>query len=238
LNDHRFLLRLGQGSKAKWTRNSVACKMDRFVRHAYPMMLDVTVRLVVIIGGGSVAVRKAKGLLQAGATRLRCVSPRFHADLPPEIERISQAFQPGHLDGADLIFATTDSPAVNEAVVAEARRRRILVCRADGNEEHPGDFSTPAIWRSDALAVTVSAAGSPALAAAIRDDLSRKIDPGHLDMATALQVLRPQVLASSLSAEQRRDIFRALATDEAVALLRRDGLAGLRQWLSDRYEGL
>ena len=47
------------------------------MRHAYPLLLDVTDRPVVIIGGGGVASRKAEGLLEAGATRIRMVAPSF-----------------------------------------------------------------------------------------------------------------------------------------------------------------
>src|SRR4051794_37590699 len=38
--------------------------------HTYPLLLDVTDRSIVIVGGGAVAVRKAEGLLAAGATRV------------------------------------------------------------------------------------------------------------------------------------------------------------------------
>ena len=50
-------------------------------RHAYPLMLDVTDRLVVVVGGGAVAARKVAGLLAAGARRVRVVAPRLHPDL-------------------------------------------------------------------------------------------------------------------------------------------------------------
>ena len=37
------------------------------MRFAYPLMLDVSDRLIVIIGGGAVAARKAATLLECGA---------------------------------------------------------------------------------------------------------------------------------------------------------------------------
>src|SRR5437879_11657828 len=107
-------------------------------------MLDVTNRLVVIIGGGGVSARKAKGLLDAGATRVRVVSPTFHKDVPAAVERIAERYEARHLEGARLAFAATDSAETNDAVVADARRLGILVCRADVDEGEPGDFSTPA----------------------------------------------------------------------------------------------
>src|SRR5258706_10473453 len=121
-------------------------------------MLDVTNRLVVIIGGGGVAARKARGLLDAGATRVRVVSPTFHKDLPAAVERIAERYEARHLEGAGLAFAATDSGETNDAVVADARRLGILVSRADVDEGEPGDFSTPAVVRKGAITVAFSAA--------------------------------------------------------------------------------
>ena len=79
------------------------------VRAAYPLMLDVTVRLVVIIGGGVVAVRKARGLIDAGATDLRMIAPKFREDVPQLVQKVTERFEPRHLEGAGLVFAASDS---------------------------------------------------------------------------------------------------------------------------------
>ena len=202
------------------------------------MLVDLSDRLVVIIGGGAVAVRKAQGLLAAGATMVRCVAMQFHADMPSVVQRIAETFEPRHLDTAWLVFAATDVPAVNEQVVREAHRRNLLVNRADADEEQPGDFVTPAIWRSEAVLVGVSAGGSPALAAAMRDDLAKKIDPRHVHMAAAMQELRPLIRTNVADIARRREIFRELAGAAAMDMLHEGGAATLRRWLAGRYPEL
>jgi precorrin-2 dehydrogenase / sirohydrochlorin ferrochelatase len=205
------------------------------VSHAYPLMLDVTERLVVIIGGGSVATRKVNGLLAAGATCLRIVSPQFELKMPAtaQIERITARYEPQHLDGAALAFAATDSAEVNAAVVIEARRRGILVNRADGIDEG-GDFSTPAVLREGTVTVTVSTAGSPAIAAAIRDSLRDSLDAEWVALADAMRSLRPAILASGLAPNARRELFRAMAGEDVVELVSRGGEAALRAWIEQR----
>ena len=94
------------------------------VRHAYPIMLDVTDRLVVIVGGGAVAVRKAAGVIEAGATPGCVRRRRLTPAMPEAVERVEAPYEPRHLDGAGLVFAATDLPAVNDAVVRDARARR------------------------------------------------------------------------------------------------------------------
>jgi siroheme synthase-like protein len=208
------------------------------VRFAYPLMLDVSDRPIVIIGGGSVAKRKITGLLEAGAAgkRIRVVAMTFDPNLPRSVEKITAPYQPQHLDGAQLVFATTDSPEVNEQIVRDARARGIFVNRSDEGES-AGDFSTPALHRQGEVIVTVSA-GSAALAAAIRDRLSTHVDRRYVKMADAMLDLRPAIRDSGLAAHRRQAIFRDLAGDEAIAALHAGGVEQLRRWLVVRYPEL
>ena len=204
------------------------------MRCAYPMMLDVSQRLVVIVGGGAVAARKARGLLDAGATRLRIISPEFCDTVPTGIERITGPYDPRHLEGADLVFAATDDAAVNAAVVNDAHRLNLFVNRADSTELSEGDFATPAALRHEDLVITVSTGGAPALAAAIRDDLRAKLDPRWTAMVRAARELRPRAL-EILDLERRRQILRDMTTPEALQVLDRQGVQGLWNWLCQRH---
>ena len=203
------------------------------MRYAYPLMLDVSDRLIVIIGGGAVAARKARGVLKAGAKRVRVVAPVFDAALPAGVERVQEAYSPRHLERAGLVFAATDRPDINEAVVRDARVNGTLVARADSDDAEPGDFTTPAHFREGPVIVSVSA-GSAALAASIRDAAAERFDPRWSVMAELMQTLRPMVLKSVSSADRRAKILRALATDQAIA--RADqGLPAVLAWLAERY---
>lgn len=207
--------------------------------HVYPMMLDVADRLIVIVGGGAVAARKAAGLIESGATRIRCVAPAFDDAVPRGVERVEGPYDERHLDGATLVFAATDNPAVNAAVVRDARARGVLVNRADADETEPGDFATPARFRESAVTVTVSAAGNPALAMLIRDGIRGVWDPRWSRMADAMRLIRPMILArASVTPDRRRQIFRTLATPEAMGVLAAGGEAALQNWLTTRYPEL
>ena len=216
---------------------NVGREFDRIydsVRCAYPLMLDVSRRLVVIVGGGAVAARKAKGLLDAGATRIRMISPEFCDGIPPAVERIVERYASGHLEGAGLVFAATNDAEVNAAVVNDANRLGLLVNRADASESQDSDFATPASLRHDNLVVAVSTGGSPALAAVIRDELGERLDPRWVEMAQAMKELRPRALGIQ-SIEQRRQLFRDMTTSDAMNVLSRDGVEGLWNWLAQRH---
>jgi siroheme synthase-like protein len=200
-------------------------------------MLDVTDRLVVIVGGGPVAARKAAGVLEAGATRVRCVAPAFDPAMPEAVERVEETYDPRHLDGAGLVFAATDLPAVNDAVVRDARARGILINRADSDEADPGDFTVPARWRKGFATVAVSSGGSAALSVLIRDSLAARWDDRWSKMADAMAVLRPALRDTmGLDAATRRAIFRDLATDDALEVLDTKSVPGLLEWLRERHK--
>jgi precorrin-2 dehydrogenase / sirohydrochlorin ferrochelatase len=207
------------------------------VKNAYPLLLDVTRRLIVIVGGGSVAVRKAQGLIQAGATQILCVAPIISDQMPREVRQIKELYQPRHIQGAMLVFAATDQPHVNAEIVRQADRLGILVNRADTDEDEPGDFITPAVWREGEIMLLVSAGGNPALAARLRDELASAVDPAMIAMARQMQELRP-LIRQLPDINLRREVFRVLAGREACTILTRDGPAGLRRWLIEKYAPL
>jgi uroporphyrin-III C-methyltransferase / precorrin-2 dehydrogenase / sirohydrochlorin ferrochelatase len=149
----------------------------------YPLLADLAGRRVVVVGGGRVALRRARGLLAAGAL-VHVVAPAVRPELAA-LEVAGQGvavhlrrYADGDLAGAWLAQACTDDPAVNAAVAAEAERRRVLCVRADA--AGGGTASTPAVARAGGLTVAVSAGGDPARAAAVRDAVARLLDRGAL----------------------------------------------------------
>jgi len=207
------------------------------VAQAYPIVLDLTGRAAVIIGGGEVAARKAQGLLNAGAAVVRCVAPEFCDLIPPAVKKVNATYCQGHLDGAFLVFAATDQPDVNDAVVRDARAANLLVNRADSDDELAGDFVVPASHATRALLITVSA-GSPALSRMIRDRLAQSVRPQWDAMAELMRTIRPAIRRANLDIAKRRVIFRDLATDQALDILERTGEDGLRRWLLERHPEL
>jgi len=205
------------------------------------MILDVRDRQIAIVGGGAVARRKALTLLKCGATCLRAVAPTFRPDFPgveEKLTRIVEPYRPEHLAGAELVFATTDNAEVNDRVVRDGRAIGAWVYRADGGEES-GDFSNPATsFRGSGIMISVSAAGSPALATYMRDRLDQAVETGWESMVDHMADLRPRVLKSSLDSAARAEVFRALATEEAIEVLTLQQQDGLWKWLVARFPEL
>jgi len=155
----------------------------------YPIFLDLSGRRCVVVGGGAVAMRKARKLLQAGA-EVVVVSPAVLSELESIGAEIRyRPYEAGDLEGADLAFTATDSREVNAAVAREARERGVLVNAADKPSE--GDFAVPSTLRRGGLQVAVSTGGaSPTLARRIRKELEASFGPEWAGVVEELEAAR------------------------------------------------
>lgn len=133
----------------------------------YPVFLDLRGKPVLVVGAGKVAVRKVRGLLDAGA-KVTVVSP---AQLP-EFGKLPVTLRPrrfrrSDIRGQTLVFAATDDRRVNHSVSEAANAAGIPVNVADAPEECA--FLVPSRIHRGNLQVAVSTSGqSPTLAIAIR----------------------------------------------------------------------
>ena|SRR5690349_6449674 len=137
----------------------------------YPVFLDLKDRPVLVVGAGKVALRKTRGLLEAGA-RVTVVAldalPDFD-DLP--VRMVRRAFRATDLAGFVLVFAATDDRLVNHRIGVAAKGRGVFANIADSAAEC--DFVVPARVERDGVQIAVSTGGTnPRLSAELR----RKLD--------------------------------------------------------------
>ena len=195
----------------------------------YPLNLNLQGHPVLVVGGGRVAERKVQGLLEAGADEVRVVSP----ELTPALQELAQAgrvrwqarpFCAEDTADALLVFAATDDPEAQQAVVQAARNAGALINVADAPEVC--DFQVPAVLRQGEILLSIATSGvSPALAAALKRQLAREIGPEYAVLTRILAALRPLVVALPLSGAEKKMLFQKLLESDIVPWLR-DGRKG------------
>lgn len=125
----------------------------------------------MVAGAGKVALRKTRGLVEAGA-RVTVVAPAClpeFSELPVRV--VPRRFRESDLRGMALVFAATDLRAVNRRIGEAARRRGIFANIADAAEEC--DFVVPARVERGMVQIAIATGGrNPRLSAALRRKLA------------------------------------------------------------------
>ncbi|HIS85585.1 MAG TPA: bifunctional precorrin-2 dehydrogenase/sirohydrochlorin ferrochelatase [Candidatus Faecivicinus avistercoris] len=155
----------------------------------FPFFKDISGWDVLIVGGGRVALRKARVLSEFGV-RLHAVAPAFDegfSEVPAE--RILREFRPEDLQGARLCVAATDCRAVNARVAELCRERGIEVNVSD--DPSLGTFHFPAMLRRGELTVALSTSGvSPLAARWARDCIAQTLPENFGDVLERMEAAR------------------------------------------------
>ena len=191
---------------------------------AYPVNLLLTGRRVLVVGGGTVAAEKVRGVLAAGA-----VVHVLAREVSAEVRGLTvtweeRPYAPDDGVGYRLAVACTDDPSANQAVFDDGEAHGIWVNAADDPDRC--SYTLPARLDQGRLLVTVSTGGhSPALAGWLRDQLAAQLGPEHDTLIDLLAEARAELVAQgrpTLGADWRSaldsgmlDLVRAGRTDEA-----------------------
>jgi len=204
---------------------------------AYPIVLNLSGRRVVVVGGGEVALRKARALADAGA-RVRVVAPKLAPGFAEDgrFECVAAGYEKQRLEGARVAVAATDDEAINRRIAEDARSAGVLVNVVDRPELC--DFIVPAQVRRGDLVVAVSTGGAaPALAKRLRERLEKEFGPEYAVLLEALREVRDDLKKRKVSPETRRRVFERLAEDDIVDAACQ-GADALRQAVAKVVAGL
>ncbi|MGO4108019.1 precorrin-2 dehydrogenase/sirohydrochlorin ferrochelatase family protein [Paenibacillus sp. YAF4_2] len=183
----------------------------------YPIMLQLRGERVVIIGGGRIAERKVKGLLEAGADEVVLISPQLTPRLQElaacgSIEWQGRPYQSSDAECAKLLFAATDDSELNRRIAKDGRRAGVLVNNV--NEAEGRGFVNPAVVRRGDLLIAVSASGaSPSLSVRLKRELEQQYGSEYADSLVQLRKLRDYVKTSVSDVLEREILLRQAAEE-------------------------
>lgn len=185
-----------------------------------PIFCQLRGRDCLLVGGGDVAERKARLLLDAGArltvNALEYV-PQFRVWAEAGALTLAEGeFNPSLLDTCWLAIAATDNDAVNQQVSEAAESRRIFCNVVDAPKA--ASFIMPSIIDRSPLMVAVSSGGtSPVLARLLREKLESLL-PLHLgQVAHYAGQLRARVKKQFATVAERRRFWEKLFSHDRLA---------------------
>ena len=217
---NRVIYRMRRGLRREAAHFKMSCMASR-VKTAvpfFPLMLNISAKKCVVVGAGTVAAGKIRGLLMYGA-KIVVVSPQAAGEVQAlaragKIKLLRREFAPLDVKGALLVIAATNSPTVNASVFRVCRAQRIL-CNSVDDPEHC-DFFYPAVVRRGALQIAISTNGNlPALAARLREELEDQFGAEWAEWLEQVGTTRRRLLASKMPAEERcTRLLRLASADE------------------------
>lgn len=154
-----------------------------------PINLEVAGKTCVVFGGGKVAERKIRLLLEFRANVI-VVSPEITAGIKRLVLSRKVKYYPGkysakHLVNAVLVIGATSDSGINQKISEAAGQRGILVNIVDSPKLC--NFIVPSKIKRGPLVVSISTSGqAPALAKALRVKLEKIITPSLGKLARSL----------------------------------------------------
>jgi siroheme synthase-like protein len=179
----------------------------------YPIFLDISKKTCLVVGGGSVALRKVYILLKFKAN-VAVVSPHISGPLKKLAEKgmvhVSlKEYDATDLDNVALVFAATDIESVNQAIRKDAGERNIPVNVVD----NPSlcDFIVPSIVKKDPILIAISTSGIlPFLSKKLRKDIAERITRDYVRYAGIVGRFRRLLISRVKDKKLRHNIMKEI----------------------------
>lgn len=184
----------------------------------YPVILKLTGKKCVIIGGGEVAARKLNTLCEAGA-EVTIVAPEF-CDLLQKAARkyqcqlINDCYNVRYLQQAFVVIAATNDVAVNRQITAAAP----LLCN-NITEPELSNFTVPSSFTQGDITVALATGGMPAFTRMLKKRLQEVITPDIVAFNDFLRQQRHIVQQIPSTPAQRTTFWRQILTDDLINLV-------------------
>ena len=214
------------------------------VKHTYTMMIDLTGRRCLVVGGGPVAERKTRSLLSSQA-RVTVVSPTatLYLQQLARKQRITwwqRPYRSEDGEGCFLVIGATDQAAVNRAVYEDAIARQQWVNVVDQPELC--NFTVPAVVQRGQLTIAVSTQGaSPLLAKRVRQDLEKQYGEEYSLYVDLLAKARAYMLREVSDRSRRAAFLRQLLQEDWLLTICRqqpeDAEFYLEKWMQEQIGG-
>jgi len=146
-----------------------------------PIMLDVSNKNILLIGGGAACAEKLRSLGQLGKD-ITAISPEFCSDFndKPWIKMIHRKYSPGDLKGFHIVYVGINDFDEEMLILNEAKEEGLLINFVD--QVKFSDFISPSVLIKKFFSIFISTNGrGPGASKFIRREIEEKINLEELD---------------------------------------------------------
>ena len=177
----------------------------------FPMFVSLTDQTVLVIGGGTVALRKIQKLLPYEPA-CQVIAPQILPEITalPKVTAFCRSFEESDLEPVPaMVIAATDDSALNHRISALCQERHIPVNVAD--DPAACSFLFPALVQQGSFSAGISTGGASPTAAVYFKERLQEVLPDNLDAILSwLEAQRPSLKATIPDQSRRAGIFRRI----------------------------
>lgn len=174
----------------------------------FPLFIQLEKRPCLVVGGGMVAFRKIRVLVDFGAS-VTVVAPEILNviyEIPEDLICHEKVYEPGDLDGFSLVVAATDDSELNHRISRDCRARGIMVNAVDQQDDC--DFIVPAYLKAGEVVAAFSSGGNSPVVSQYLKRKSRELVTPELGEITAyLGSIREDVKKRIPAEEMRKNVY-------------------------------
>lgn len=186
----------------------------------FPMFVDLSEKPCLIVGGGKVACRKVKVMLDFGA-KVRVVAKEISQELrdlertladsegPKLMEIKRKSFEEKDCDGMGLVIAATDDKVLNHEIARYCKMQGIMVNAVDQKEDCSFIFSSY-VKEGNLIAAFSSGGNSPVLTQYLKEKEAEILTPFLGDLNEAMGRLRKKVLSEYDEENKRKAVLKEI----------------------------
>jgi len=202
----------------------------------FPILIDLRKFKTLVIGGGEVATRKVKNLLEFNAHPV-IIAPEVSDELKELIllhtlEYKQRKYKKGDLRNFNLVFVATDSPEIDSEICEEAKEIGCIVNFADQPELC--NFIVPSFIKRGDLIISISTQGKvPFLSRFVRQCLEDKFPPSFAHFVQLSAILREKLKQENIKGQLKEKIIDEFLVIKWVDIIEDEGFDYAQTLLQD-----
>lgn len=202
----------------------------------YPICLNIFEKKCVVVGGGDVAERKVKRLLEAGASVEvvgKLLTPKLETmESEGKIKHVDADYRAEYINDAFLVIGATDRDDVNNKIYMDADRKGKLVNIVDSPDRC--NFILPSIVQQGYLQIAISTGGkSPALAKKMREKMQERYGSEYATFLDIMGRVREKVITRGHPSEENKILFEALLNSKILQYIREKNWGKVKKIIVD-----
>lgn len=191
-----------------------------------PLFIDMKGKKVLFIGGGNVALRKARQFVKAGA-QIHVIAPEIKnefSELPNTTFEIKKAVSEDILDDYFAVIFASSNKETNEKLSKICKEKRIISDRCDDYTK--GDFITGSMTTNGSVITATVSGGIPSLSRFINKEVEKLFTPELEQLNKLLLELRPLILASN---KLGSSYLSKIVNKKTLEFIKKEGIDLLKQ---------